>query len=244
MSRFFSHTRAARFAGVAAVAIASLGLTGCFGDDDDDDDQDVIVAPTPTPTPTPTPAPSSSSLDVGQCLNQEVAPGTTVADLVIPDVLRIDPNGAAGFPNGRLPADPVVDVTLAVLLLDLSDPNQNALTFANLPLNPDQNDIGPPPMTFPYLLPPQGNPPIASSAGSGFNFRGDAASAYVRVDRMGMPAVATALIPSDLKIAYNDANPADDAAGTFVDPIVTRLTAITDGIDDDLLGLGLNICAD
>ena len=240
MKKTFEKARYAKLGGVAAAALLSLDVTACF---DGDDDNGITPMPTPTATMDPQP-PAQSNLDVGQCLTQEVAPGVTVADLVIPDVLRIDPSAPAGFPNGRLPADPVVDVTLAVLLLDLSDPNQNALTFANLPLNPDQNDIGPPPMTFPFLLPPQGSPPIASSGGSGFTFRSDPASAYVRVDRMGMPAVSTALIPSDLKIAYNDASPADDAAGTFVDPIVMQLTAITDGIDDDLTGLGFNICAD
>jgi hypothetical protein len=62
------------------------------------------------------------------------------APLVVPDTIKIDLSGAPGFPNGRLPADPVMDVTLAVLLLDLSAPGQNALTLAGLPLNPPAND--------------------------------------------------------------------------------------------------------
>ncbi len=75
------------------------------------------------------------------------------APLVVPDAIGIDPAGAAGFPNGRLPADPVVDVTLAVVLLDLTAPGQDAALFAGLPLNPPANDVafedG-----FPYLAAP------------------------------------------------------------------------------------------
>ena len=66
---------------------------------------------------------------------------------------RINLDGAAGFPNGRLAADPVVDVTLAVLLLDLSAPGQDAATLANLPLNPPENDV-PFLDEFPYFADP------------------------------------------------------------------------------------------
>lgn len=62
----------------------------------------------------------------------------------------------------------------------------------------------------------------------------------VRVDRMGMPAIATAVITS--KDAYNAADPADDANGDFVDEIVANLTAFHDLLDDDLIGLGLTPC--
>ena len=230
---------------VAGALAMTLTLSGCFGDDDDD-----VVAPpppsagTPTPSPTPTPTPTpGTAFKVGQCLNQEVAPGTTVANLVVPDVLRIDPSAAAGFPNGRKLADPVIDVTLAVLFLDIDASGQSPLTFAKLPLNPPSNDVafrsG-----FPFLAPPQGNPPLASGTGSGFNFRRDPLTAYVRVDRMGMPAVSTALIPSSVKTAYNDANPVVDASGEFVDDITGTLQALTQGIGDDLTAAGFNICAD
>ncbi|OBX19508.1 hypothetical protein A9995_07085 [Erythrobacter sp. QSSC1-22B] len=60
---------------------------------------------------------------------------------------------------------------------------------------------------------------------------------------MGMPAVATALIGSDQKIPYNDANPADDAAGTFVPELVEQLTGLTNALADDLVGAGLTPCA-
>lgn len=61
------------------------------------------------------------------------------APLVVPDTLKIDLNGEAGFPNGRLPSDPVIDVTLAVVLLDLSAPGQDPLTLVGL--NPTENDV-------------------------------------------------------------------------------------------------------
>ena len=63
------------------------------------------------------------------------------APLVVPDVLQIDPGADAGFPNGRRPADPVIDIVLAVILLDLSEPGQDAGTLAGLPLNPPVNDV-------------------------------------------------------------------------------------------------------
>jgi hypothetical protein len=77
----------------------------------------------------------------------------TAAPLVVPDTLKIDPAGPAGFPNGRMPADPVIDVTLAVVLLDLTVMGQDATTLAGLPLNPPENDVdflG----EFPFLAPP------------------------------------------------------------------------------------------
>ena len=73
------------------------------------------------------------------------------APLVVPDTLKIDTQGAAGFPNGRTFADPVMDVTLAVVLLDLT--THPVDLFATLPLNPPANDLafgG----QFPYLASP------------------------------------------------------------------------------------------
>jgi hypothetical protein len=67
------------------------------------------------------------------------------------------------------------------------------------------------------------------------------AGADLRVDRMGMPAVATATITS--KDAYNQADPVDDAAGTFVGEIVANIGGIHAALDDDLTGLGLTPCA-
>ena len=80
-----------------------------------------------------------------------------------------------------------------------------------------------------------------AGAGNAFAFRTDPAADYLRVDRMGMPAIGTAVISS--KDAYNQADPSDDAAGTFVAEIVANVTGLHDALDDDLTGLGLTPCA-
>ena len=164
----------------------------------------------------------------------------TVAEAVVPDTLTLNFSGASGFPNGRALPDPVIDVTLAAVFLDLSE--EGALAFANLPLNPPSNDVafrdG-----FPYLAAPQGSPPRASSAGTVFTFDRSPNTAYARVDRVGMPAVSTALIPTDTKVAYNDADPADDVDGDFVDDITMVLTDLTNALADDLVGAGFTPCA-
>lgn len=76
---------------------------------------------------------------------------------------------------------------------------------------------------------------------AGFSFATDAPSAYDRVDRMGMPAIATAVITS--KDDYNEADPVDDANGDFVPEIVASVTALHGALDDDLTGLSLTPCA-
>ena len=224
-----------------APAVLAFGLGGCF---DDDDDEDVVaVTPTPTPSmsPTPTPTPSTASFDVTPCLEQTIpGTGTTVAGAVVPDTLTLNFAAAAGFPNGRTLPDPVIDVTLAVIFLDLE--THSPATFAQIPLNPPSNDVAFR-SSFPFLAAPQGSPPLASSNGSGFTFRSNTRDQYVRVDRMGMPAVATALIGTDQKVPYNDADPADDAEGTFVPELVEQLTGLTNALADDLTAAGLTPCA-
>lgn len=77
----------------------------------------------------------------------------------IPDVLVIDLDDPAGFPNGRRLEDPVLDVIFAVLLLDLD--THDVTTFLDLDgdgtlgpsLNPLENDVAFP-GAFPYLAPP------------------------------------------------------------------------------------------
>lgn len=78
------------------------------------------------------------------CVNQ-------AAPLVVPDVIKIDVSMPSGFPNGRKLADPVIDVTLAVVLLDLKVHAVDL--FATLPLNPPKNDVDFLP-DFPYLADP------------------------------------------------------------------------------------------
>ena len=86
------------------------------------------------------------------CLTQQYAPGRTVASLIAPsDVIRLNPLMPAGFPNGRRLEDPVIDLTLGVLLLDLTRHPHDLL--AKLPINPGKNEIagGTFLTTFPYF---------------------------------------------------------------------------------------------
>ena len=227
----------------AAPLALALTLAACGGDDNDNTPPVTVPTPTPTVTPTPSPTPTATptptSRSVTACLNQ-IIPGTTFTPttLVLPDTLKLNLSQPAGFPNGRQFLDPVIDVTLAVLLLDLT--RHSPATLANLPLNPraDSTLVN----SFPFLGLANGGQPQAGTA-TAFNFRTDPASAYVRVDRMGQPAVATALIPSSRKEAYNDANPSDDVAETFVPDIVQQLTGLHNALADDLLGAGLTPCS-
>ena len=92
------------------------------------------------------------------CVSQEYAPGASVGSLVLPsDSLVVNPAQPAGFPNGRALADPVIDVVLAVLLLNLSGGTCGgapctAATLAGVPLNPAANDVAFP-TEFPYVAP-------------------------------------------------------------------------------------------
>ncbi|MFK7858023.1 MAG: DUF4331 family protein [Granulosicoccus sp.] len=73
-----------------------------------------------------------------------------------------------------------------------------------------------------------------------FAFRTETPTDYTRVDRMGMPAIATALIAS--KDSYNASNPPDDIAGTFVPEILNSLTSLHSALDNQLSDLGLTPC--
>ena len=77
---------------------------------------------------------------------------TQAAPLVVPDTLKIDTSADAGFPNGRTLTDPVIDVTLAVVLLDLSVEGQEATSLVGV-LNPAANDKAFMD-AFPYLAAP------------------------------------------------------------------------------------------
>ena len=216
----------------AALALVACGNSG--------------KSPAPPPssppsTPTPPPTGGAANYDVLPCFYQ-VVPGTgglTVANLIIPDVLTLDFSKPSAFPNGRQLTDPVIDVTLAVIFLDLTKHSPDVL--AKIPLGPPANEV-PFRKEFPYLAVANGTVPV-SAGGSNFNFRTDAPSAYVQVDRMGMPAVATALIGSSHKIAYNDANPAKDFNGDFVSELADTLTPLTNALADDFISMGFTPCA-
>ena len=187
-----------------------------------------------TPTPTATPA----TVDVGPCFSQLVA-GRGLASIAVPDVLTLDLTQPPGFPNGRQLQDPVIDLELAALFLDLTQ--VPLTTLATLPLNPSGNDK-PLPGVFPYLAPAWGTTP-AATGGSGFVFRTDAPSSYTRVDRMGEPAISTALIDTADKSAYNDDNPTVDATGKWVPLETIDLTTLATELDPQLKALGLPVCA-
>jgi Domain of unknown function (DUF4331) len=161
-----------------------------------------------------------------ECVDEQVEP------YVVPDVLRLDTAMPSGFPNGRALEDQVVDVTLALVLLDLGE--HAVTTFADIPLNPPANDVSFS-SAFPYLAPTNTNAVPAPP----FFFAANPASEYTRVDRMGVPAVATALIAS--KDEYNAGDPVDDA--DFAEERRDNISALHQALDDDLEGLGFAPCA-
>ncbi|PCC72088.1 protein of unknown function [Nannocystis exedens] len=76
--------------------------------------------------------------------------------VIVPDTIKYDPSMPTGYPNGRALTDPVVDITLAAVLLKLG-PDQPLTLFADLPLNPPENDV-PFKAEFPFLAPPHPAP--------------------------------------------------------------------------------------
>jgi hypothetical protein len=220
---------------------APLALAAALASCGDGSTSGTVISATPTSPTSPTPSPTPTSFNVQPCLDQAV-PGTgyTVQGLLIPDTVKIDFAKDSGYPNGRRLKDPVVDITLAALFLKLSINGPGVL--AALPLDPGGNDV-PLRTDFPYFAPPQGSPPLADTTGTNFNFRTDPVSAFTRVDRMGMPAVATAVIASAVKTSYNDANPSDDETGRFAPDIKAQLTVLSNVLADDWQKLGLTICA-
>ncbi len=226
------------------AGVAMLAVAGCGGGSGAAPSQvpGGGTSGTPTPSPTPTPTPTPASYDVLPCFYQTI-PGTgglTLAGLVVPDVLTINLAAPAGFPNGRRLEDPVVDITLAAIFLDLT--KHSPLVLANLPLNPNSNDV-PLRTAFPYFAPPQGVPEPVSVGGSNFNFRTDPESAYTQVDRFAMPGVSTVLITSSRKNAYNDGTPTDDARGDYVQDLANELERLTNVLADDFIAAGLTPCA-
>lgn len=226
------------------MALAAM-LASCG--DDGPGSQVVVPAPLPSTTATATPTPTSSAVayDSTNCFTQTIQGqnGANLKSFIIPDTLKLDLTRATRFPNGRHPADPVIDILLATLFLDMAVTGQGPNTLANIPLNPPQNDkffL----LTFPFLAPPNGSPAVASGKGTTFDFRTDPDSAYVSVDRMGNPAIATALVGSSKKVAYNDDTPESDATNEkYLSEYKSELNKFFGLIGDDLEGLGLKICA-
>ncbi len=219
---------------LAATPLAfAFILTGCGGGDG------ASATATPTPTPTATVTPTPATVDVGPCLSQKVLGNRSLANIAVPDVLTLDPTQPSGFPNGRQLQDPVIDLELAALFLDLTQ--VPITTLSTIPLDPSGNDE-PLPGVFPFLSPAQGAAP-AAVGGSGFVFRTDPPANYTRVDRMGEPAISTALIDTADKSAYNDDNPTVDATGKWVPLETIDLTTLATALDPQLKALGLPVCA-
>lgn len=215
---------------IAPLALA-IALAGCKAGGLDTGSQ-VPVSP-------PSPPVTGTSFNVERCLNQTIN-GRKVVDTMIPDAVTLDLSLPAAYPNGRHLRDPVIDIMLAGLFLDQTRHTPN--TLVNIPFNPNNFDQ-PLRTSFPYYAPPLGSPVLSQTTGTNFNFRTEPNSAFVRVERMGTPAVATVTILGPRKNAYNDALPVDDAALVFRPDIVAGLAQLTGLIADDLQALGLTICA-
>lgn len=232
---------------LAATPLAlALSLTACG--EDGAGGQVVVPAPMPSSTATATPTPTATAVtfDSTRCFTQTIQGqnGANLKSFIIPDTLKLDLTRSTRFPNGRHPSDPVVDILLATLLLDMNVTGQGPNTLATVPLNPPSNDkffL----LTFPFLPTPNGTPQVASGTGTGFNFRTDADSAYVSVDRMGNPAIATVLVGSPTKNSFNDDTPTGDVTGEkYYAEYITELNKLYNLIGDDVDSLGLKICAD
>lgn len=97
--------------------------------------------------------------------------------------------------------------------------------------------------TDPVTHCPHAGPSGGSVCGASVTFRTEPVAMYDNVDRMGMPAVATALVPGASRNDYNDGLPSDDAGLMFAGPLLTTLGAIHAGLDDDLTALNLTPCS-
>ncbi|MFK8002831.1 MAG: DUF4331 family protein, partial [Polyangiales bacterium] len=129
----------------AGVLIGSLNVIHDALDDDIED----VAGISPCSMDPSDPADATS---LPGCIAQTVGEGgPAVVTLVVPDTLTLDTEAEGTFPNGRALADPVIDVTLAVILLDLTVNGAGDLVGV---LNPDSNDVDFR-TEFPYLAPAQ-----------------------------------------------------------------------------------------
>lgn len=234
-----------KIAMMATPLALALTLVGCG--EDGAGSQVVVPAPLPSTTSTATPTATATAVayDSTNCFLQPIQGqnGANLKSFIIPDTLKLDLTRPTKFPNGRHPEDQVVDILLATLLLDMSVTGQGPNTLANVPLNPQRNDkffL----LTFPFLPTPNGTPQVATGTGTNFNFRTDPDSAYVSVDRMGNPAIATALVSSSMKLSYNDDTPTGDVANDkYLTEYEHELDKLFGLIGDDVEKLQLKICA-
>lgn len=83
--------------------------------------------------------------------------------VIIPDTIKYDPEEPTAYPNGRALTDPVVDITLAAVLLDLGTHDLD--TFVGV-LNPETNDVDFED-AFPFLAAPHPEPEGTGGGGGG-----------------------------------------------------------------------------
>ncbi len=190
--------------------------------------------------PAPPPPIASTSFSVQRCLDQTTSDGRTVRNVMIPDLVTLDVTRPASFPNGRRLQDPVVDIEVAFLFLDLT--RHSPSTLVNVPLNPLGLDQ-PLRAAFPFYANPFAPARLSGTDGTNFNFRNNAEDAYVRVERVGVPAVSTINVLGPRKIAYNEGSPSQDLARAFEADITAGLENLAALIVDDIQGLSLTPCA-
>lgn len=191
-----------------------------------------------------------TALNVDPCFSQEVAPGITVESLLTRDTLRLDLSKEPGFPNGRRLQDPVIDIGLAYLFIDLRVHRIDDV--AKLAVNPAANaDVlganGAPLSfltSFPYVLPAHGGTK-PEGTGSNFNFRTNPASDFEVIDAMGNPAVATVLVSGNVQPAFNNNTPAEYAAGggKYLSNFKQTLGGLATLLKDDFEKLQFTTCA-
>ncbi len=213
----------------SGLALA-LGLSACNSGGLEDN--------TPMAPPPPPPI-TGNVVKVERCFDQMVD-GKRVRDILIPDLVTLDLSRPANFPNGRRLQDQVIDLELAILFLDQT--RHTPTTLNNVPLNPNVFDQ-PLRTSFPYFAAALGTPRLSDTNGTNFNFRTDPASSYIRVERVGVPAISTALMRGNNKILYNENSPALDENRSFEPEMTATLTGLAGALVDDLQGLGLVVCA-
>ena len=219
---------------IAAGLSLAVGLSGCKVGES-------LTAQPATPTgPAPPPPVIGTAFNVERCLNQVTSDGRTTRQVMIPDLVTLDVTKPASFPNGRRLQDPVVDIEVAYLFLDLT--RHSPFTLVNVPLNPLGLDQ-PLRTTFPFYANSFGTARLSTRDGTEFNFRTNPESEYVRVERVGVPAVSTINVLGPRKIAYNEGNPTQDVARTYEADITAGLENLAALIVDDIQGLSLSPCA-
>lgn len=81
-------------------------------------------------------------------------------------------------------------------------------------------------------------PPVVDA--NPFTFQTFGKAAYVRVDRMGQPVVATVLLHTEDKDHFNSTDPSEDS--DFSELMLERLEELHTGLDDAIIAKGITPC--